>query len=711
MGPGTKRRVRGAAVPALLLICAAIARGQTTPPPTSPTPPASTPGEVEETAPAIPQRPAMEVPAPARPASPNTPAPATRPPLQANAAATPSVAAGDPVLQRVMKQWPEGRIATVKHPGEWGYEEGVLLDAMTALWEQTGDGRLFRYVQAAVDRSVDQDGVIHMQDGGPFPAEAHSLDDIEMGRSVLTLYRVTQQKHYYTAAKFVHDQLQQQPKNAAGGYWHKGIYPNQMWLDGSFMAEPFLESYGMTFAHQDDMDTAAAQLLLMDRKLREHSGGLLRHGYDATMQMAWASKTTGQSPAVWARGMGWYAMSLVDVLEKMPPSDPQRAAVEDVARRVLQAVARTQDGDSGLWWQVMDKGGQKGNFLEASASCMFVYAMAKGVREGLLALSYEQNVTRGWEGIQKRFVKPDGTLTGTVISAGLGGTPNRSGTFEYYVSEPVQDNDAKGVGAYLLALSEMVQRRRVGPLMIHSRGKTVVMDAWFNAQKRKTADGNEEYFHYKWSDESNSGYSAWGRMFQQYGMHTELLDHAPRAEDLKDVDIYVIASPDIAALNPNAHFMDKQSADAIEAWVKAGGTLVVMENDNQHADQTHLDVLMDRFGLHFNPVLRNEEIGDDYANTVVTIPLGAGGIFRHAHRALMKGTCTLTISGPAKAIVTDKGDALMGISRAGHGDVFATVDPWIYNEYTDGRNLPLSEDNFAAGQELTHWLVFEAVTH
>jgi unsaturated rhamnogalacturonyl hydrolase len=617
----------------------------------------------------------------------------------------------DPVLERVLTAWPEGRVDTLKHPGQWGYEEGVLLDGVAAQWRATGDGRLFQYIQAAVDRSVDADGAIHLDGGAAFPADAHSLDDIEMGRSVLLLYRVTQQPRYYKAAKFLHDQMQQQPKNADGGYWHKGVYPNQMWLDGAYMAEPFLESYARTFDHPAELDAVATQMLLMDAKLRARPGGLLRHGYDATKQMPWANKTTGQSPEIWARAVGWYAMALVDVLERMPVSNPQRAALEDVARRLLIEVVRTQDAESGLWWQVMDKGRQSGNFPEASASCMFVYAMAKGIRLGVLPVRYETNVTLGWEGIQRRFVKKDGTLTGTVKAAGLGGTPYRSGTFEYYVSEPVQDNDAKGVGAYLLALAEITGRRRAGDLLKKSLGKTVMMDAWFNGQRRKTADGNEELYHYKWGDDANSGYSAWAHMFHQYGMLTEVLDHAPRAEDLKGVEIYVIASPDLPALNPQAHAMEKQSAEVIEAWVKAGGTLVVMENDAQHADQTALDQLTDSFGLHFNPVLRNQEIGDDYANTMVGIPAGAGGIFKHAHKALMKETCSLTVSAPGKVVVMDKGDAMLAISRLGRGEVFASVDPWLYNEYTDGRKLPLGEDNFAAGLELTHWLVAEAVWH
>src|SRR6202012_5585748 len=194
-------------------------------------------------------------------------------------------------------------------------------------------------------------------------------------------------------------------------------------------------------------------------------------------------------------------------LERMPQDNPKRAQLEDAARRTLTAVIHYQDPGSGLWWQVMEKGGQKGNYLEASASCMFVYAIAKAVRMGVLPLSDAARAERGWKGIQQRFVKPDGTLSGTVKGAGLGGTPYRSGTYDYYVGEAVGDNDAKGVGAYLLAESEMIQHERAGALFASALGKTVLWDAWFNSQRRKTPAGNEQLFHYKFTDDSNSGYS------------------------------------------------------------------------------------------------------------------------------------------------------------------------------------------------------------
>ena len=620
----------------------------------------------------------------------------------------------DPVLERVLREWPEGRISTVKNPGEWAYEEGTLLDGVTAMWHVTGDGRLFYYVKAAVDHSVDANGAIHMADSKPFPVEAHSLDNIEMGRCVLMLYKVLQQPRYFKASEFLHEQMAQQPKTPSEGYWHKQIYPNQMWLDGAYMAEPFMSTYAQEFAVPGGIDAAADQLLIMREHMREPKTGLLRHGWDESKQMAWADKQTGLSPEVWGRAMGWYSMALVDVLERMPADDPKRAQLEKDARETLTAVIRYQDPGSGLWWQVMEKGGQKGNYLEASASCMFVYSIAKAVRMGVLPLSDERAAEHGWAGIKSRFVKPDGTLSGTVKVAGLGGKPYRSGTYDYYIGEPVGDNDAKGVGAYLLAESEMVQRERAGALFAGARGKTVLWDAWFNSQKRKTAAGNEQLFHYKFTDDANSGYSVWGDMFDQYGVRSVMLEHAPRAADLKGAAVYIIAAPDNLKLNPNAHFMDQESADAIVDWVKAGGVLVIMENDVERADQEHFNLLSDRFGIHFNAVMKQDELNNSYVNTIVPVPAGTGGIFNQDFKGLMKQICTITASAPAKSILaahgTDAaGDTVMAMTHLGRGLVYANVDPWVYNEYTDGRKNPLEEQNFAAGEQLTRWIVEQAI--
>src|ERR1700722_18955934 len=286
----------------------------------------------------------------------------------------------------VIKMWPTGAVLTTVHPGVWGYEEGVLLDGMAAEWHSTADGADFKYIKNAVDKYVTDDGTITA-----YKADEHTLDDIEMGRAVLLVYRVTQQAKYAKAAKFLHDQLALQPRTASGAYWHKQIYPNQIWLDGAYMAEPFRAAYAATFQEPGDFDDIAKQLLLMDEHMRVASTGLLKHGWDESKQMAWADKATGLSPEVWARAMGWYAMALVDVLDWFPKDHPQYSALVAALNRTDAAIVKVQDAQTGLWWQVVDGGDKSGNYPEASASCMFVYSLAKGVRMGYLPQNYDAN--------------------------------------------------------------------------------------------------------------------------------------------------------------------------------------------------------------------------------------------------------------------------------------------------------------------------------
>jgi unsaturated rhamnogalacturonyl hydrolase len=644
----------------------------------------------------------------------------------------------------VTKMWPTGAVLTTVHPGVWGYEEGVLLDGMAAEWHSTADGQDFKYIKTAVDKYVTDDGAIT-----GYKADGHTLDDIEMGRAVLLVYRVTQQAKYYKAAKFLHDQLALQPRTASGAYWHKQIYPNQIWLDGAYMAEPFRAAYAVTFQEPGDFDDIAKQLLLMDEHMRDPKTGLMKHGWDESKEMPWADKTTGLSPEVWARAMGWYAMALVDVLDWFPKDHPERAKLVAVLQRTMAAVVKYQDASSGMWWQVMDRGEpgfehvkgphgedievipapKRGNFHETSASCMFVYALAKGVRLGYLPQSYDANAQAGWRGIQS-FVKADAdglmVLNGTVKVGGLGGTPYRSGTFEYYVGEKTGANDAKGIGAFLLAGSEMEQaptaemgQEGASRLLVGSKDKltvtdrpgarkTVLLDAWFNSQTRKNAAGQTELFHYKWDDDANSGFAFFGRAFQRYGVNLATETTAPTSADLNKAQIYVIASPDIPVKNPTPHYMDKASGDVIQAWVKAGGVLILMENDVTNSEFDHFNTLSERFGIHFNPVIRNKVDGDKWEMATVMIPAGTG-VFEHPHKAYLKEICTIRVSGPAKAVVTDQGDVLMAVAKFGKGTVFAVVDPWVYNEYVDRRNkLPADYDGFAAAIDLAGWAVRQA---
>ena len=612
---------------------------------------------------------------------------------------------GAAMAATVEKQWPAGVVLTQAKPGQWTYETGVVLDGMAAQWQVTAHGADFAYVKATVDRWVDADGNILTEPGKPFDPSAHTLDNLEPGRAVLLVYRVTGEAKYAKAAKLLYAQFASQPRAAHGGFWHKQAYPRQMWLDGAYMGEPFRAAYAHTFQQPAEFDDIAKQLLLMDEHMRDPRPGLLRHGWDASTAaetpQPWADKSTGLSPEVWARAMGWYAMALVDTLPWFPENHPDRAKLIAALNGVAEAVSKVQDSKTGLWWDVMDKGAQPGNFREASASAMFVYALAKGARLGYLPQQYEDVAMRGWTGMEQQFVTKDAsgsmTLHGTVKVSGLGGKPYRAGDYDYYVHEAVGDNDPKGVGAYLLAASEM----QLAATENNAQGKLVIADAWFNSQTRKNAEGQSEPFHYKFDDDANSGFAFFGRAFQRNGARIADLHAASTAANLKYASVYIIASPDLPSKTPNPHYMDAASGDAIEAWVRAGGVLLLMQNDNTNAEFDHFDTLTRRFGIHFNPVLRNTVEDHRYEQGELQIPAGTGGIFPQSLQVYMKEICTITVSGPAKSIYVDKGDTLMAVAKIGKGTVFAVVDPWLYNEYIDGRKdppMPFSAGGLAGGE-------------
>jgi unsaturated rhamnogalacturonyl hydrolase len=601
----------------------------------------------------------------------------------------------------VLSRWPEGRINTVNPPQKWNYEEGVLLQGITDVWYSTADGKYFRYVQKATDKYVQPDGSI-----ATYAADEDSLDNIPLGRQLLLLSGVTANAKYYKAATTLWQQLHDQPRTPSGGFWHKKRYPQQMWLDGLYMAEPFYAEYAATFHHPEAFDDIAHQFTLIEEHTRDPKTGLLYHAWDEAKLQPWGNPQTGDSQNFWARADGWYAMALVDTLDYFPQDHPGRAQLIAILNRLAKALVHVQDPATGLWYQVMDKPQEKGNYLESSAACMFVYALQKGVRKGYLPVTYSAHAQKAYESILRRFVQtePDGqlTLTGTVKSAGLGGTPNRDGTYHYYISEPVVSNDSKGIGAFLMAATEMEK----APTATLGAGKTVLLDAWFNSQKHPDPTGQEVFFHYKWNDLANSGYSFWGETFKSYGAKLATLCQAPKLAGLKQAQVYIISSPDIPAKNPHPNYMTSEDAKEVAEWVHQGGVLVLMENDVNNSEFEHFNTLSDIFGIHFNPVLRNQVEGNKFEMGRVLITAG-NPIFPGTHNFYMKEISTITPSGPAKPVLADK-DVLMAVARYGKGTVFAMVDPWIYNEYVDGRKLPLEYDNYAGAKELSEWLLKQA---
>jgi len=287
-----------------------------------------------------------------------------------------------------------------------------------------------------------------------------------------------------------------------------------------------------------------------------------------------------------------------------------------------------------------------------------------------------------------------------VKAIGLGTDEVHDGSYSYYVSQEVISNDPKGVGAFLLASTEMEAASTVEL----GRGKTILLDAWFNSQTRKDATGAMVSYHYKWNDFSNSGNSLFGNLLRSYGLKTDTLYKAPTVAELNKTQIYLIISPDNPNWNPKPNYMNEQDATQIAEWVKQGGMLVMMENDPSHADIEHLNILAEHFGMHFNSVLRNAVDGDKYEMGQIDVS-GDGPVFHSPHKLFMKEICTLTLKQPATQIWQNKGDTMLALAHYGKGTVVGFVDPWLYNEYTDGRKLPLSYDNLAGGSEYVRWLL------
>jgi unsaturated rhamnogalacturonyl hydrolase len=598
----------------------------------------------------------------------------------------------------VMARWPEGPVEQNK-PVRWHYDMGVILKGFEGIWMSTGEGKYFDYVRRSIDRFVADDGTIRT-----YKVEDYNIDNILSGRNVLTLYKVTGQEKYRKAAAHLRAQLASHPRTSEGGFWHKKIYPHQMWLDGLYMGEPFYAEYAVTFGEPAAFDDIAKQFVLMERNSRDARTGLLYHGWDESRQQRWADPKTGRSPNFWGRAMGWYAMALVDTLEHFPAEHPRRRELVGILERLAAAITRVQEPKSGLWYQVLDKGGEKGNYLEASASCMFAYALAKGVRQGNLPANYLNVARKAYDGIVKQFIREgEGgriNLEGTVSVAGLGGNPYRDGSYEYYLSEKVVTDDPKGVGAFLLASNEL----ELASLPQVGAGKTVALDYYFNNEVRKGADGRPETWHYKWDEMPNAGFSLLGHVFRSYGARTEALRAAPTRESLKRADVYIIVDPDTKDETESPNFVEPAHVEAVAEWVRAGGVLVLLANDVGNAELDRFNTLAGRFGVRFNKDSRNRVQGNDYAAGRVPVAKGHP-VFKTARNLYLKEISTLSIEPPARPLLEDGGAVIMAVAKYGKGTVFALGDPWLYNEYVDGRKLPPEFDNFRAARDLAAWLL------
>jgi unsaturated rhamnogalacturonyl hydrolase len=338
----------------------------------------------------------------------------------------------------------------------WNYTPGLEGLAFVKLTEATKDDRFFQYAKGYADSLIDDKGQILT-----YSKLNYNLDYLNPGKLLICLYEKTGDIRYKTALDTLRSQIKTQPRTSEGGFWHKKIYPDQMWFDGLYMGAPFYAEYALKFNEPEAFADVVNQFLLVARHTCDPATGLYRHGWDESKSQKWADPATGQSPHAWGRAMGWYSMAIVDALDFLPENQPGREEMLTILKNMIAKLAEIQDPKTGGWYQVLDRNGNNGNYIETSCTSMFTYSILKAVRKGYIDKKYLLTATKAYKGLIKNFIVIDEkglvNLTRVCGVAGLGGTPYRDGSFEYYVNEIIRDNDPKGTGPFIMASIEYEQ--------------------------------------------------------------------------------------------------------------------------------------------------------------------------------------------------------------------------------------------------------------
>jgi unsaturated rhamnogalacturonyl hydrolase len=343
---------------------------------------------------------------------------------------------------------------------QWHYEHGLVIQSILAVGKAVQDPAFGVWAKKMYDTKILADGSINT-----YKKDEFNLDQINPGKTLFDLYAETKDEKYRKAIEILREQLRNHPRTESGGFWHKQIYPWQMWLDGLYMQGPFYARYAAEFGTDADFDDVVSQLVLVESKTRDPETGLLYHAWDESRKQLWADRQTGCSPHFWDRAMGWYCMAVVDVLDWLPDTErhaSSRKKLLDIIARLVPAIEKYQDAASGLWYQVLDQGKREKNYLESSGSSMFVYFLFKSVRLGYVAKKDAEQALKtaraGFDGLvrDKLTTEANGELhlSGICSVAGLGGNPYRDGSYEYYVKEAIVSDDFKGVGPFILACLE-----------------------------------------------------------------------------------------------------------------------------------------------------------------------------------------------------------------------------------------------------------------
>jgi len=340
----------------------------------------------------------------------------------------------------------------------WNYTAGLELKAFIDVAERYGKDDIFNYAEGWYDRIVNEDGTIQS-----YKLDKYNIDHICPARTLFAIYDKTGKEKYRKAIDYVKSQLDTHPRTEDGCLWHKAIYPHQVWLDGVYMAEPFYAEYISRYYPEDKKAEGYADVAGEFVKAAQHTFDpetkFYRHAWDESKSMFWCNPETGQSDHCWGRALGWLMIATVDVLDFLPEDTPGRDEMIANLRHVYEVLPNFADEQTGLMYQVLDEPSREGNYLESTCNCMFAYAMLKGVRKGYLDASLKDRAIEFYNSVVKTFVVKNGEglwdLTQCCSVGGLGGGQMRRGDFAYYLSEPIINNDPKGIGPLIWASLEM----------------------------------------------------------------------------------------------------------------------------------------------------------------------------------------------------------------------------------------------------------------
>ena len=580
------------------------------------------------------------------------------------------------VAASVMKIWPD-TFALSSNPGKKvNADEAVILKAMEELWYATGDAQYYQYVEHRMDDYVKQDGTLNDNILGEF-----TIEGLNIAKNFLTLFQVTGKEKYKKAVDLMYAQWMQ----------YKKLNQHPISIDELYMGVVFQAQYLSVFH-----DTAAFNEITQQFILLEHS-------WDPTKIKTSTKSIKTQSSHLWARTMGWYGMALIDALNYYPIDHPGRNVLIQILNRYAKAIIKVQN-TNGLWYDIIDVSKDPRNYFESSASSMMSKVLFKSVKLGYIDPTYVVYAQKAYDGLIAkcvRFTNDNFELLNSVAVSNASGTSYQEGSLDYYFQQPMVVNDPKAVGAFLQCAIQADAYAKT-PFKVHKR---VTLDAYYNNEIKKDAQGNDYRWHYSWEELSNSGNACLGAQFIDRGALLRTLTKAPTTENLKNTNVYIIIDADNIKDNPKPNFMNEQDANTIALWVKQGGVLLVMANDSANTDLVHMNILFQKFGVRATNNSVNMVKGDNYEMGNVFAVKG-NGVFSESIKMHLKEVSALEVKAPATVVATNGDVPVMAKVNYGKGKVMIVGDPWLYNEYLDGRKLPKQYQNFQAAQQLVNWLMY-----